>query len=223
MTDRPVTEISDAVMSGNVFILKNVFKEQREDLVELRRAVFRWAQETAATEQPDPTANCHCRQAGVSKLQKTPHVYHSYNFNRLSELPSELSAQLYGYFEPLRVFQNALTGNAATFENFDGVALHPQIIQYPAGGGIFGRHHHPLNPQRIGLIVGLTRRGVDYDSGGTGFDVDGTVIDIEADHDLGDVALFRFDIPHWVNPSNLRHKFDWDSEAGRWTMVLPYY
>jgi hypothetical protein len=40
---------------------------------------------------------------------------------------------------------------------------------------------------------------------------------------MGDIALFRFDLPHWVNPSDLRDKFDWDSERGRWTMVLPYH
>jgi hypothetical protein len=30
-------------------------------------------------------------------------------------------------------------------------------------------------------------------------------------------------VPHWVTPSDLKDKFDWDSERGRWTMVLPYY
>ena len=163
-------------------------------------------------------------QAGVSRLQKTPHIYHSYNFNRISRLPPALAAQLLRYFKPLCDFQNAVTGNAARLEGFeDGPTLHPQLIQYPLGGGIFGRHLHPLNPQRIGLIAALSRRGADYGRGGACFDVGGEVVDIEPYHDMGDIALFRFDLPHWVNPSDLRDKFDWDSDRGRWTMVLPYH
>jgi hypothetical protein len=103
------------------------------------------------------------------------------------------------------------------------MSLHPQILQYPLGGGFFGKHFHPLNPQRVGLIVGLSRRGVDYDTGGTCFDINGIVIDTDLYHDLGDMALFRFDTPHWVNPSSIQQKFNWEAESGRWTLVLPYY
>jgi hypothetical protein len=73
------------------------------------------------------------------------------------------------------------------------------------------------------MIVALSRRGVDFASGGTCFAVDGSVVDIEPDHEIGDIALFRFDISHWVNPSSFADKFDWSSEAGRWSMVLPYH
>ncbi|HYU98765.1 MAG TPA: hypothetical protein VE977_08065 [Pyrinomonadaceae bacterium] len=222
-TDMPLAEISESIMAGNIFVLKGAFAAERDDLIQLRHAVFDWAQTNPAADQPEPTENSHCMQAGVSRLQQTPHVYHSFNFNRISQLPIELAEHLYKYFRPLCDLQNALTGNNATLENFDGVALHPQLIQYPLGGGIFGRHFHPLEPQRIGLIVALTQRGTDFSKGGTCFEVDGKVIDIEPYHDLGDIAFFRFNIPHWVNPSDLGEKFAWESERGRWTMVLPYY
>ena len=222
--DIPLPDIAEAVMSGRIFVLKGVFANELDDLLSLRRAVFDWAQATPPSGQPLPTENTHCMQSGVSQLQQTPHVYHSYNFNRISRLPAALSTRLNGYFEALRDLQNALTGNDARLEAFETVpALHPQVIQYPAGGGIFGRHYHPLEPQRIGLILALSRRGTDFDRGGACFEVDGDVVDIEPYHDLGDIAFFRFDIPHWVQPSDLREKFDWHSERGRWTMVLPYY
>jgi hypothetical protein len=222
-TELPLPQIAEAIMAGNVFILKGVFADERDDLLQLRHEVFKWSKTTEPSDQPTPTENSHCMQAGVSYLQKTPHVYHSYNFNSISQLSGDLAAHLHKYFQPLCELQNALTGNTARLEEFNGVALHPQLIQYPLGGGIFGRHFHPLEPQRIGLIVGLSQRGIDFDRGSTCFEVNDAVIDIEPNHDLGDIAFFRFNIPHWVNPSNLREKFDWDSERGRWTMVLPYY
>ncbi|HEY0006602.1 MAG TPA: hypothetical protein VGB17_17605 [Pyrinomonadaceae bacterium] len=224
VTEMPVSEISEAVMAGNIFVLKGLFSAVADELVALRRAVFEWGQKTEPMAEPDAQANCHCMQAGVSRLQKTPHVYHSYNFNRISRLPPELSAQLFKYFAPLCEFQNTLTGNSARLEGFeDGATLHPQVIQYPLGGGIFGRHRHPLVPQKIGLIVSLSARGLDYSAGGACFETADGVVNLEPYHELGDMALFRFDIPHWVNPSTLQDNFDWDSEAGRWTMVLPYY
>lgn len=220
----PLREIGATVMSGKIVVIKNVFAAEADNLVTLRRAVFDWGQSVAPLDQPEPRTNCHCLQAGVSKLQKTPHVYHSYNFDRISKLPADLSRQLLRYFEPLTVFQNSITGNDARLERFDnGPALHPQILQYPQGGGFFGRHHHPLTPQKIGLIVGLSRRGVDHTKGGTGFDVKEAEVNLETVHDFGDIALFRFDTPHWVNQTDPRDNFNWDCERGRWTMVLPYY
>ena len=223
VTEMPVSEISASLMAGNIFVIKGVFSSEKKDLIELRQTVVEWGRSTEPLAEPDPQENCHCMQAGVSRLQKTPHVYHSYNFNRISKLPGDLSGKLRKYFGPLCDFQNSVTGNSARLEGFeDGQTLHPQVIQYPCGGGIFGKHKHPLLPQKVGLIVGLSERGVDYRTGGTCFETQG-VVDLESYHDLGDIALFRFDIPHWVNPSTLQDKFDWDSEAGRWTMVLPYY
>ena len=223
-TELSPSQITETVMGGQVVVLKGVFQSELANLVALRNAVFDWGLKTNPLNEPEVTTNNHCLQAGVSRLQKTPHVYHSYNFNRISEMPQPLSEQLYKFFRPLSEFSNSITGNPARLEGFeDGITLHPQIIQYPLGGGIFGRHFHPLEPQRIGLIVGLSRYGTDYDSGGTCFEADGNVVDIEQHHDIGDIALFRFDLPHWVNPSDLKCKFDWNSERGRWTMVLPYY
>jgi hypothetical protein len=223
-TDPEPEALGELVMSRGVVIVKGVFGDQAEELRAVRRRVFEWAAGTPALPEPDPLENCHCLQSGVSRYQKTPHVFHSYNFPRLSQLPGELSAQLLRYFQPLTDFKTRLTGNAARLEEFgDGPALHPQLIQYPAGGGYFGRHIHPLEPQRIGTIVGLSQRGVDFSSGGTCVLIDDVVVDLERHHDLGDIALFRYDAPHWVNPSDLVDKFDWESEAGRWSMVLPLY
>jgi hypothetical protein len=53
--------------------------------------------------------------------------------------------------------------------------------------------------------------------------VDGEIVDIEPFHDLGDIGLFRFDLPHWVSPIDIEQAMDETSARGRWTLVLPYY
>ena len=217
-------DLGAEVMNGRIVVVKGVFRTQADELLALRRAVVEWGRTTPPLPAPDPTANCHCLQAGVSVRQHTPHVYHAYDFNRISRLPEGLRSRLRRFYEPLNVLQNALTGNSARFEAFeDAATLHPQLLHYPLGGGLFGRHVHPLEPQRIGMIVALSRRGVDFRRGGICFEIEARVVDVAPHHELGDIALFRFDIPHWVNPSPLDDNFDWDSEAGRWSMVLPYH
>jgi hypothetical protein len=224
VTDPEPEALGELVMGGQVVVVSGVLGSYADELLALRRQVFEWGQSTPPQSSPDPTANSHCQQAGVSPRQGTPHVYHSYNLNRISQLPADLRRRLLHFYEPLAAFQNSLTGNSGRLEAFDDEAtLRPQLIQYPLGGGLFGRHIHPLEPQRIGMIVALSRRGVDFARGGTCFAPDDSIVDIEPHHDLGDIALFRFDIPHWVNPSDFADNFDWDSEAGRWSMVLPYH
>jgi hypothetical protein len=224
--DAPLDDVGRLVAEGNIVVLNGAFRAMDEQLVAARRGAWAWALETEPLDQPDPATNCHCQQVGVSRFQKTPHLYHSYNFNKLRELPEDLSELLRGLYAVLATLHRDLTGYPfASVDEVDdeGRSYHPQMIQYPKGGGLFGRHVHGLDPQRIGMITSLTQVGTDFETGGTGFAPDGVEVDTEGHHDLGDIVLFRYDVPHWVSPAPTRHDFDWNSDEGRWTMVLPYH
>ena len=169
--------------------------------------------------------NYYVVESGVSPRQKTPHHYHAYNFNRLQALlPESLRAQLLPVFDSSRMLWNRLTGNDFGYEaDSEGRKFHPQILHYPSGGGHFGRHIHPLQPQQIGLILGLSRRGEDFHSGCTRFEVDGVELETEDKHDISDLILFRYDIVHWIAPIDSGENLRENSDRGRWTLVLPYY
>jgi len=217
-------EIGKAVMAGNIHIVKNVFPAH--DARRLRDLVFNWRQSQTVSAQKDfysrTRENHFCTERGISAIQKTLHYYKSHNLNDYATLePPELQDLLLKFSAPLRTFYNRISGNDADFTGEK--LLHPQLIHYPSGGGFFARHTHGLEPQRIGLIVSLSQRGEDFERGGTGFDVDGEIVDIEPFHDLGDIGLFRFDLPHWVSPIDIEQAMDETSARGRWTLVLPYY
>lgn len=216
-------EIRRRVMEeGRILLLKGAFPDAM--LTELRRAVAAWGREVAAAEADDFAGNYHRRRAMVSRLQQAPHVFHDYNFNDLAAVPAGLQAQLRGLFEPLRGLYRDLTGTETRFEvPAAGAYVHPQIIQYPSGGGFFGRHWHNLEPQQLGFIVSLSKPGRDYRNGGTCFEIDGEVVDLEGRQDVGDICVWRYDHQHWVTQSDLRDKFDWDSEAGRWVATYAYF
>ena len=216
-------EIIERVMDrGELLLLKGAFPEDM--LVSLRQAVADWGRDTALAEVDDFRANYHRRRAMVSRLQQAPHVFHDYNFNDLAAAPRELRRKLEGVFEPLRRLYNQLTGYGVTFDlPAAGPYVHPQLIHYPSGGGFFARHWHNLLPQKLGFIVSLARRGRDYRNGGTGFAIEGEIVELEGLHDIGDILVWRYDHPHWVTQSDLADKFDWTSDAGRWVATFAYF
>ena len=71
--------------------------------------------------------------------------------------------------------------------------------------------------------MSLSKIGVDYSKGGTQFEFNRDVINLKKDHDIGDIALFRYNLPHAVHYIDPSEKINWNSEKGRWTLVMPYY
>lgn len=223
VTDMDRAEITERVMArGQLILLKTVFPEAM--MAATRSAVADWGRQVPPAEVDDFAGNYHRRRAMVARQQQAPHVFHDYNFNAMADAPPALQATLHPLFEPLRELYNALTGNAVRFEiPATGPYVHPQLIHYPAGGGFFARHWHNLSPQQLGFIVSLSQRGRDFSNGGTCFEIDGEVIEMESRQQIGDICIWRYDHPHWVTQSDLRDKFDWDSDAGRWVATFAYF
>lgn len=221
--EMPREEIARRVMDrGQLVILKSAFPD--EMVTALRAAVAAWGREIPAAEADDFRGNYHRRRAMVARIQQAPHVFHDYNFNDLAAAPPALGARLTDLFEPLRQLYNDLTGNSVQFGIPEaGPYVHPQLIHYPSGGGFFARHWHNLIPQKLGFIVSMAQRGRDFLNGGTCFEIDGEVVDLETRQEVGDICVWRYDHQHWVTQSDLRDKFDWNSEAGRWVATFAYF
>ena len=225
-TEIPISEIYEKVMDKNIAIIKGVFPADKAR--RLRDLAFQWGLEQSMAQTKDfysqGTQNHFYKQQGVSKIQKTLHYYRTHNFNNYDALNNEeLKGLLTNFFTPLKNFYNTLTSNTADFSGEDKI-IHPEIIHYPSGGGYFAKHFHSLEPQRIGVIVSLSKYGADYNSGGTGFEIGNDIIvDSEKYHDIGDIALFRYDLGHWVSSCDIEEAMNPESPRGRWTLILPYY
>jgi len=129
-------------------------------------------------------------------------------------------------FDSLVLLYNALTSkrNSLTKVLADGKRFRPQIIQYPSGGGMFAAHVHALEPQKLGLILGFSKRGRDFKDGGAGFEVpDGTVVDTSTIQDIGDIVIFRYNLKHWVTPCDIAGPLVDECSAGRWSAIIPIY
>lgn len=220
-----ISDISNDVMDGHIVILKQVF--EKDFLLDFRKKFIEWSKSVPPiipAAEPDNSylENNHHRIDDNPSQSETPHKSHFYNLMRLDKLPVELSTQATKIFSSLRDLQNKLSETNGNFLPTNGsVFMRPQIIHYPSGGGFFAEHSHPLEPQRIGLITGLSRKGTDYKTGGTTFKTPHGFID-SGEHDIGDITLFRYTSPHAITEIDPTDELDWNSEKGRWTMVLPY-
>ena len=217
----------DILQNGTVYCLKHCFDEQPIDAI--RQAVFTHYAALPQTHIESWEAgaiNYHCIRRGVSQKQKAIHYFHEYAFNNLENIPGDIRTPLALMFQSLAALYNDLTSQKARLneEEDNCVRLRPAFMHYFSGGGMFGTHSHHLEPQKIGLILSLSKRGRDYLEGGTGFEApDGSMVDTSLVHDIGDVLLFRYDLKHWVLPCDVTQPLDEQSIAGRWNALLPRY
>ena len=200
-------------------ILKGAFAP--DEMIRLREAAMRWAREEP--EFPDgrspdetPMLNYHRFDDGTHP-SAFPHIFHQYGLNSLDDLPAyfgDVATSVTGVMTDL---QNRVS---RTDWDVSAQGLRAKILHYPRGGGFLGEHVHQLEPQRVGLILSLTRAGVDASEGGTTFKTpDGTVF-TGAYHDIGDVLMFRYDLPHAVAVVDPGVPLDWDADTGKWSVVL---
>lgn len=152
---------------------------------------------------------CLSKDAGGISLNlpnfETPNVFCDWK-------PKQLNDTLLSVFQAMKDKWEELTGDTI---GWDDPRIRPQVIHYPRGGGFFGRHNHPLEPQKWGLILNLT-------SGpGTVFHMDG--YDIQMQPEAGDLTVFRYDIPHSVPMIDPGVPLEFFSPTERWTAILPIY
>jgi hypothetical protein len=215
-----IESIRKKVSSGEIVILKNVFDVA--EMLKMRSLIILWGIENNIFphgESPSkyPELNYHRIDDG-SVPSVCPHLFHQYAFNSIQKLGNKFSVLFSDVATTLRLIQNAI--GETDFEiSLDGLRL--KILQYPEGGGFLTEHTHPLEPQKVGLILSLSRKNIDNQKGAAAFTTPGGKVDTLKYHDIGDVVVFRYDLPHSVTPVNQEKKsIDWSLETGKWSVVL---
>ena len=209
----------DALGEGRVVILKRAFAP--DEMIVLRNAAMRWAREEP--EFPDgrspdetPLLNYHRFDDGTHP-SAFPHVFHQYGLNAIDDLPAYVRDPVAIVTAVMTNLQNRV---AQTGWDVSARGLRAKILHYPRGGGFLTEHIHQLEPQRVGLILSLSRAGIDARRGGTTFQTPAGTVDTSEHHDVGDIVMFRYDLPHAVVAVDPDVPIDWDSDTGKWSVVL---
>jgi len=216
----PFEEIAcEVIDKKNIVILKNVF--EKEGLLKMRDFVFRWGRDTEPTNPKEQLVSSWHRIDNNPPMSETKHIFHIYNF---VDYDHPAGKELLRFAAGMKLIQEALTGlpldtkMGAKGKYF----VRPQVIHYPSGGGFFDWHVHSFQPQKLGLILSVADRRVDFQHGGTRFKIDDKDVGIEEYHQIGDIALFRYDIVHCISPLDPDlPAIDFKSTKGKWSLVLP--
>jgi len=214
--DVSLRDISKVVMAGNVAIIKNAF-----DPGEMRR--LRAMVSVAKIPVCEPTFGNDTRSwRDRREVWVDPAVEVSYeaSFIAVANSSDELGNAMRSTVERLVVFWREVTGHDHDLTPKPGLRpLRPWAMYYPVGGGCFGWHEHRLEPTRIGLILAMSQIGMDFCSGGTEFRTPFGLVDVAEYHDIGDICLFRYDLPHRVAPVDPDQQRTWQG-TGRWTLLI---
>lgn len=213
------SEIAALVSNGRVVILKSVFDPTA--MINFRGAVADWCRRTATyphgiAPSTTPTLNYHRVDDGKI-ASALPHVFHQICFNDVDALDGEVGQQARWIVGAMKDLQNRVAG---TQFDFTLTGLRTKVLRYPNGGGYLAEHFHPREPQRVGLILSLSRIGDDFAQGGTTFRTPFGFVDTNQYHDIGDVIIFRYDLAHGVRAVDPEKELDWDAESGKWTVLL---
>jgi hypothetical protein len=211
-------EMAGLIEAGSVVVLRGLFDAAA--LLRLRSAVLDWARRTPPYPH-GPTAsvpriNFHRRDDGTYR-SSIPHLFAQYGFGDWDSLESELAGFLKPVCEPLLDLENDLAGTTLGLED---PSLRCKIIHYPAGGGYQAKHVHPYLPQKVLFCLSLTRYAVDFHAGSVSIDTPCNTVDVDELFDIGNVVLFKCDLPHGFLPVDSRRRLDWSSPAGLWLLSM---
>ena len=154
-------------------------------------------------------------------LYAIKHSFYFYNWNIKNKLEKKLKDGAYWHWRYIKF----LAGNEKKkYENnipSDGQIDRLQIVRYPSGGGQLKEHVDSRKNQRVVTGIVMSKRGVDYDTGGFYFKLSKNKnINLEDRIDEGDAVIFYGSIGHGVEVIDPHKKLSWDSDKGRWFLGM---
>jgi hypothetical protein len=151
-----------------------------------------------------------------------PGCFHQFVFFPWNQDPFDL----FTLCAPVYHMKNRLSGLPA--EKFlgtapqDGCTARLAFQVYPRGGGYLARHADPVDHHQLTVpIMQMTRKGVDFESGGLFVQMaDGRDLIIDDIAEPGDVVYFNAACPHGVAPIDPGSPLRWTTFAGRWMLLF---
>lgn len=119
----------------------------------------------------------------------------------------------------------------ATTTISEGLWTAARIHQYPRGGGFMSSHRDQtasaasrkggLNYYQLVLV--MSRKGVDFESGGAFLERENQVISVEDSCEIGDIVIYNGSSVHGVATIDPHHRLDLDTISGRLAAFVSVY
>ena len=217
-----VDALCDSLYAGDAYTLKNAFpKNYLSDLIS---RTFEYGKQSESTYHPMlegcPDFHKIIDEEAAKKFSYSA-VRHSFFFFPWNNDPLDIIEKVN---ERWRVFKFLGGYQQREYENntpIDGIVDRIQVARYPAGGGGLDNHVDPTKNQRVIIGAMMSKRGVDYETGGF-YCVDANMerVDFEPHLDVGDMVCAYPTMVHGVTAVDADKPLEWKSREGRWFLGL---
>ena len=217
-----VNALTESLYAGDTYILKNSFPAKY--LTDLIPRTFEYGKQSESSYHPmlDGCPDFHkIIDEEAAKKYSYAAVRHSFFFFQWNKDPLDFFVKVN---ERWRVFKFLGGYQEREYENntpLDGIVDRIQVARYPSGGGGLDAHVDPTRNQRVIIGAMMSKRGVDYETGGF-YCVDQNMekVDLETQLDIGDMVCAYPTVVHGVSAVDVHKPLDWKSIEGRWFLGL---
>lgn len=219
-TNKSIGWIQKSILKKEILIVRGVFSNKK--VLDVKNQVFKFG---LKTKEKNPKRNVNTKafhRIDINhKKMRVKRIAHMYRFS----YKNFAQTKIFDLIKPLNIFRNKIANLSDKFSFFDeesGYVSQPAVLHYPAGGGYMQTHVDPLVPQAVEMVLTASERGSHFNEGGLNVKSKfGKWIDVEKKIKLGDIVMFRPDVPHKVNVIDGDGKIDWKNKKGRWTFFSP--
>lgn len=219
-----IKEITQSLYNGDGYLIRGAFS--KEFMKTLRVQVFEYCKQSPSSfhKMLEGVPDSHRMiDEEAAKKYSFKAIKHSCYFYPWNDDP-------FGLFEPiwqrwrLVKFLNGL--RAEEFEKNtpkDGVVDRIQVVRYPSGVGMLETHSDPYQHQRTILSGFMSKRGVDFETGGLyAIGQNDEKVDLEDRIEVGDIMIAYATVLHGVDvvDRHMEKEVDWNSMQGRWFLSM---
>ena len=208
--------------AGDVYIITDAFP--REFMQRVKREAFQYGQSTPSSfhKMLEGTPDFHrIIDLETGKNYSFRVCKHSAFFYPWNSDPLHLFPAVYERWSVIKYLMGLDPHEYEYNTPKSGVVDRVQIAQYPSGIGYLEPHSDPYKYQRLFFSGYMTKRGIDYEGGGFYLVGEGdSVVEAEADINVGDIGIGYATIYHGVAPCNRDKPVDWNSMDGRWFLSM---
>jgi hypothetical protein len=217
------SDITNALYSGDVFIIKNAF--DREFLDKLKIDCYKhFANEESSFHKmlencPDFHRKIDEETGKKYSFRVCKHAFYFYKWNKD---PLNIFPKIYKRW---RVIKKLMGLDETEYENNtpkNGVVDRIQVVRYPSKYGFLEPHSDPYKFQRLFISGYMSEKGKDYNDGGFYvINKDNKVVDVEQKIECGDMGIGYATIIHGVAPANRDKEPEWSNpNDGRWFLSM---
>ena len=218
-----VESITDSIYSGDAYIFEQALDPGY--LKDLKHQLFEYQKRTPSTFHKlfDGCPDFHFRaEQAVGPKGGYVAIDHSFYFHPWNDDPLGLFSTFREKWAPIKVLSGYQANEFVGKIPSQGPTERIQVIHYPSGAGYISPHSDPWKNQKVIFGPFLTKRGVDYQTGGF------YVFDeqtrkkryIEDEVEMGSFVSVHPAVIHGVDIVDSNRKPNWNAIDGRWYIAF---